>query len=264
MQQLVGKCLDGNVMSDWRDASSYGWLDALPAAGWAWEFLRRSPDYRASFEQFSEGHQTSVGRTSAWGLLRLEDPNLNALIANVFWQNDVSRQILPLTVGLNGKENKTEFLDPSKLACRTTILQRPTEGGQEVLFTQQGRTLQLSISGDVPLLQALLLTPVLPPREHCRARLMAVRRLTDLMVHASLRPSLYPRERRSRRLIQVLQALDGWLEKANQREIATAVFGEDRVARDWHSPGNHLRDQVRRAIASGRSLMSDRYRGFLK
>lgn len=35
--------------SDWRRDATYGYTDALPRRGWAWEFLRRDPDYRRTW-----------------------------------------------------------------------------------------------------------------------------------------------------------------------------------------------------------------------
>ncbi len=54
--------------------------------------------------------------------------------------------------------------------------------------------------------------------------------------HGWLRPSLYRRERQSARLARVVQALDGSLAKAQQREIAVALFSKERVDRDWQDP----------------------------
>lgn len=61
---------------------------------------------------------------------------------------------------------------------------------------------------------------------------------------------------------RALQALDGTLAGASQREIAAALFGEARVAADW-SPDGELRAQVRYLIQRGRALMQDGYRTLL-
>jgi hypothetical protein len=85
-----------------------------------------------------------------------------------------------------------------------------------------------------------------------------------LVKHRTLRRSLYFPHPRGRRLAYVLQALDGSLAGAPHREKAIAMFGERRVRHDWSDPRNHLRDQVRRAIARGRALMSGGYLQLLK
>lgn len=61
---------------------------------------------------------------------------------------------------------------------------------------------------------------------------------------------------------RALQALDGTLAGASQREIAAALFGEVRVAADW-SPDGELRAQVRYLIQRGRALMQGGYRTLL-
>lgn len=61
---------------------------------------------------------------------------------------------------------------------------------------------------------------------------------------------------------RALQALDGTLRGASQREIAAVLFGEARVADGW-SPDGELRAQVRYLIQRGRALMGGEYRNLL-
>lgn len=62
--------------------------------------------------------------------------------------------------------------------------------------------------------------------------------------------------------MRTLQALDGALAGATQREIAAVVFGAERVARDW-TPDSELRAQVRHLIRRGRAFMNGEYRSLL-
>ncbi|MDE2465914.1 MAG: DUF2285 domain-containing protein, partial [Alphaproteobacteria bacterium] len=79
----------------------------------------------------------------------------------------------------------------------------------------------------------------------------------------SLRP-LHPlRAQPATRLYQVLTALDGWRAGLAHRQIAIALFGAARVAREWRDPHECLRDSVRRAIARGRQLSEAGYRRIL-
>jgi hypothetical protein len=94
-------------------------------------------------------------------------------------------------------------------------------------------------------------------------RRRSLERLDDLRRTGALRPALYPADARGRRHAQVLQALDGALAGASLRDIACAVFGSQRVDRDWRDPTDTLRDQTRRAVARGRSLMDGGYRQIL-
>jgi hypothetical protein len=57
----------------------------------------------------------------------------------------------------------------------------------------------------------------------------------------------------------IIRALDGSLLGLSQRDIATALVGAERVEADWSDPGQHLRDQVRRAVRCGHELMNGGY-----
>jgi hypothetical protein len=255
------------VDSDWRDPKTYDWMTALPRTAWAWEFLRRNPKYREVYVKHladTGDHDVPVHRDALpWGLLRLADPALDVRRADVLWQMKVCREVLPLAASVMRPGTAAATLRLSGLRCRTTLYDYGVEERREVLFAQEGRALQLTIFGNVPLEEALLLTPALPVLSHSKSRLLSARRLADLVKHGWLRPALYKRERQNSRLARVAQALDGWLAQAPQRAIGDALFASDRVARDWNDPRNHLRDHVRRAISYGRSLMAGKYRRFL-
>lgn len=154
-------------------------------------------------------------------------------------------------------------MDVAELSCRTTILTLD-DGSEHVLFTESGRRLQLAIYGGSLLAGDQLLTEALPGPAIAQARLLALRRLTDLSLHRTLRPVLYPPEPRGTRLIGVLRALHGWLAGAAFRDIAVVLFGEPRVDRDWRDPAGNMRDQVRRAVKRGRALMDGGWRQFLR
>lgn len=53
--------------SRWRFADAYDYLDDLPAADLAWEYLRRNPDYQNDFRAARRGmdHEALSAR---WGL----------------------------------------------------------------------------------------------------------------------------------------------------------------------------------------------------
>ena len=67
----------------------------------AWKFLRRDPGYRCAYN--SAVADTPVGDALAgdpalrFGLLRFDDPNHDALIANVFWRMAACLEVLPLS-----------------------------------------------------------------------------------------------------------------------------------------------------------------------
>ncbi len=179
----------------------------------------------------------------------------------MLWRRAACGGVLPVAALVQPSDGTSRQLDFARMQCRVTV--HRDDDVQHVLFSDGGRSLQLEVRGVRPLDNAMLLTPALPICKLAASRLLGVKRLSDLTTHGQLRPALYPKDRRAPRLMRVAQALDGWLDEATHREIGSAVFGTARVEHDWNHPGGHMRDQVRRAIGYGRTLMDGGYQRFL-
>jgi hypothetical protein len=234
------------------------WLAHLSRRGWAWEFLRRHPQYQMAY---SNGE---VHAASTWGLLHLADPALNALKADVFWRPEDCADVLPMTFCLDATLATGVSLDLGGLSCRVVSLSDASHQRRDILFTQEGRFLQLAIFGTGDFKEATLVVPALDDPNMVMARTAASRRLNDLLFNKTMRKVLYPYESRAARLINVLSALDGSLAQMPQHEIAATIFSKARVEREWNDPRQNLRDQVRRAIGYGLDLMNGGYRQFLR
>jgi len=57
---------------DWRSAAAYQHAKVIPAAGFAWEYLRRDDDYHRDFDRVSRRKPPAVSTLDAfsqrWGL----------------------------------------------------------------------------------------------------------------------------------------------------------------------------------------------------
>jgi hypothetical protein len=235
-----------------RDA--YDWMLALSSEGWAWEFLRRNPDYRHDyFSNLTQSSSLSLNAATRWGLLQLADPDLDARTAEVFWSPSINFSVLPLVIAGEGGPNGL-----SGIRCRTTVLETGDPNVRHVLFSGEGRFLQLTVSGAGSLHKARHMIEALP--EHGKDRkYTALRRLSDLAHHKRLRPHLYTRQRRAPRLAHLAVILDSYGRNPAHRAIAQDVFGEEKADSDW----DNLRDHIRRAVAAGRRLSQTGYLEFL-
>jgi hypothetical protein len=74
---------------------------------------------------------------------------------------------------------------------------------------------------------------------------------------------VFPSSRSTLVHMRMLQALDGSLAGASQRDIAGALFGKEAVTRRWYAD-SELRAQVRHLIRKGRALMLGEYRRLLQ
>ena len=241
--------------SQW-SLQAYRYTAEFTGVAWAWEYLRRNPNYRTDTAKRDPALATN------WSLLRFEDPELDARHADVFWQPHVGKHVLPLIADAKPQSEDGQCFSMDKLRCRVIV--HDAAEYRHVLFTEHGRALQIVVAGHADLQKVTFLTPVLAPPQLRFARLLVIRRFSDLLLHGYLRPSLYPPENRAQRLMQILLALDASFAGVHHRDIAIALFGEGRVDRDWHHPHNYLRDHIRRAIAYGRDLMNGGYVKFLR
>lgn len=243
------------VGPNWQDPQCYDWLDALPRRALAWEFLRRNANYRQSYVRI-EAQQTI---TPAWPLVRAEDPDRDARSAQPLWRSDACDEVLALRAAPPLDDALLARLSLSRLRCRVVVTRHEAMNRVHLLFAQAGRYLQLEIQGQTDLEAAALLMPAVAPRPLAEKRALALRRLADLADCGELRAHLY----RAGRFKRLLQVLDGAMAGARHREIAAAVFGAERIARDWRTGENHLRDHIRRAIGQGRTLVDGGYRKLL-
>ena len=54
---------------DWRSAAAYDYAAAMEPAGFAWEFLRRNPEYRTLYKETPAHADDGIGGPARrWGL----------------------------------------------------------------------------------------------------------------------------------------------------------------------------------------------------
>ncbi|WP_233902043.1 transcriptional regulator domain-containing protein [Paracoccus denitrificans] len=65
----------------WRSETAYDYIDQLTISELAWEFLRRNPDYKATFQNLSSSGRLTEGTSTAfaqqWGLCFRSRPALD-------------------------------------------------------------------------------------------------------------------------------------------------------------------------------------------
>jgi hypothetical protein len=148
-------------------------------------------------------------------------------------------------------------------AIQTDIF-RDAGGRQHVRLRRGSANIQLAVSGISLLESPYLLTELVLPDDLARARLAAIGAFNRLSGRRIMAGPSSAEGVASQRLPLVLQALDGYLAGASQRQIAISLFGLRRVEQEWRDAGGHIRDCVRRAIGRGRHLMTAGYLELLR
>ncbi len=219
------------------------------AADYAWEFLRRNPDYRAEFEHRARhSHDDSLAIDPRWGLRFAADPTSKAPEAEVFWRPDVAPGIvLPLEADERGEARPWRPL-------QTVGNARQAEDGWH-LRLRNG--LQLLLRGEARPDGPLVVVLTFDRDYGLRLRAAQALNRTAGPPKTRLTPA------RRRRLDQALRALDGALEKASYRTIAQSLFGEAAVEREpWKTAS--VRDTTIRLVRAGEGLMRGGYLKLLR
>jgi hypothetical protein len=263
---LTASPINVDTAHAWRDADTYAFVNALPPAGCAWEFLRRNPVYQKAWRAFGSRASFSSEPNSdpaVFGLVRFESPERDARSANVFWHRSLSREVLPIIATTPEPAHHYPKLSLDALECRI-IVQAGRAGQQHILFAEDGRFLQLHVQGLQTIETACLTTEIVLSSRLVAPRVEALRRLADLVTHGRLRVSLYPPERRACRLMKALRAFDGMQAEASHRQIAGALFGETIVRDDWSGRSDYLRLRVQRLLRFAERLVEGGYRDLLR
>lgn len=231
-----------------------GWpsLIQLTVPGFAWEFLRRNPDYRAEFARDWTSDRAGEARLDdRWGLRFPVDPALPASRAEVFWREDVAPGfVVPMIADAAGQ---------GRPARAPPTLGRPRRG-EDGLHLRLAAGLQLLLRGEARPDGPVLV--VLGFDQDFGLRVRAVEALQRATAGRGQPSSRLTRAQRTR-LARSLVALDGALREDSYRDIARTVFGAEALEReDWRTAS--VRDVTIRLVRTGKALMRGGYLKLLR
>ena len=196
---------DVNGRFDWSLRSSYDYTAELTLRDWAWEFLRRNPEFqmawwksRDAFEiNFSNSTLTIIrahANTSVlkrWSCLYTDPPDIDARSANIFWLPSQTAGVLRMHAVAPDAKLDTTIFDVRRQPCPVSLLTMP-DGIQHVLFHDTGHGIQLAVSGASLLEPVYLLADSVLGRREAKPRIEALRRYNDFIAGV---PSLFARQR---------------------------------------------------------------------
>jgi|SRR6185437_11310367 len=258
---------------DWTDGEGYAYSVRFSLREWAWEFMRRNPDFIADWKQ-AQSQYAFYGQDGAttivlamtddlilrkWGCLYASSPEEDSRSASVFWSPEICGGVLHLNAV---PATDTEAFTLHKIYSPSVVLEMKG-GEQHILFAHDGCWLQVAIEGGDILKPGRFSLSLSPDQRVSQEKRRLLRCFDDLRFSGRIMSSHFQPTEHGRRLCFILQALDGYLAGADHKEIAIGLIGKKRVAADWKSPLRSLQDRVRRAINRGCFLMQGGYRRFL-
>lgn len=248
----------------------YAYTEQLSRSRWAWEFLRRNPEFQEDARRAAPGSllrrpgcrtvellragdgQAAAGR---WGLLAFPDPDCDGASAELFWNPALYGGALRVQIAPRSPEESCEIFEESTRRAR--ILHLTDLAGREHLLIRAGhRSVQaacegLSLLSTEPVRIQIILGGGSNLDTHLRCLDRARRLLSD--------PEPRCWTRSSRALCIALMALDCHQAGLSQRETARLIYGAARTEEGWGPGSDALRAEIRRARRKGQHYASGGY-----
>jgi hypothetical protein len=255
----------------------YDYMWTLSRSRWAWEVLRRIPEYRRDAADRPEGELETfeacrgikvirplIDQTIAerWGLAFMPDPDLNALEAELFWSDQIYPRKLTVQVSPRQPNEVCEIFERTTAVCRITHFTDRVGREQLVLKTDscavQVRCEGLSlVSG-----QLVRMSVVFDKFGELDHKLKLLERALGL--YGTPRLVEKPVWRRDtlalRNAIIALDCIEAGL---SQYDCARIIYGIERAEADWKAPGGAMKSEMKRAFRKGVHLRDGGYRELL-
>ena len=248
---------------DWRDEAAYEGLLEADRACFAWEWLRRDPDYRTAAIRASgvPGAPHGADRPERWGLHAFENPGLTWTQARPMWT--AARYPKVLRADASPARSAAQAFDLRNLSGLARLL-RGRDGREHLMLGDGLHIIRLDIcSGSIARGRADLHFRLEGPHG-VPVQVLTLRRLLALIRTGRFSPHLHRPDASARRWLRALRTADALAAGASQRDIAVALLGLDPRQNRWRAEAPNLRGKAQRLVQRARRLASGGYAEFLE
>jgi hypothetical protein len=249
---LIRHSLSGSVSPSWREASAYHSLIGADPSAFAWEWLRRTPAYRAVWETCRRDRK-AIHEARRFGLEGLEDPAIAVPMARPVWSRAVMPNVLTAHVE-NIAAPRSERIDLRLLAPLVTILIGPDET-EHLLFSDGRRFLRVDVVEGTLIGCPSSLTYLLKGLTRLAGPIASLDRLARLVRVGGFEGERPSATMRQHRWILELRVADALASGCDQQGIARVLFGGIIAERRWRTESPSYRRQVQRLVGEARSKL---------
>ena len=250
----------------------------MPTGRWAWEYLRRNPDYQNAHSMHVEGALTrqfdatgmeilqlarAEPAAEKWGLSFFASPNRTAIDAPVFWTESFNPNIVNVEVTRaeeTGKKGCCNVLSElAKYGCKHTHF-TSADGKEQLILSRQDCVVQLRCRGHSLLEQNVGLRFFLEGFGELDAKYQTVKRLNRF--YERFLPegaSAHRWSLASRNLRDGLIALDVYQAGGTHRDAAKVIYGNELGDERFSDPSEATRNRMKRLRRRALQLMNGKY-----
>lgn len=244
-------------LPDWREEEAYAELLRAEPPTFAWEWLRRVPDYRAAALRhgFNEHHRSIALvaeqlEAKPWGLHAFEDPALSAYNARPIWRSDRHPFVLRAAAGSSRCDSESiafaRFRDLATL-CRG-------EGIEHLLLSNGFYSIRLDIRGASLLEGPMRLSYDVEGIATAKLSMVVLQRFLAFLSNNAFSRSLHGPDTRAMRQILLLRTFDALQDGADQRTIAAELLSKAAGDARWRVNSPSLRSRAQRLVSGARQF----------
>ncbi len=246
-------------------------------ADWAWEFLRRNPDYQHDYrlsrarllKVIDHSSKTDFVRirrgcpyAKTWGLIYMADPDVASSAAHVAWHSDdIGWSVEATSTATNSSDDNIDFDERTSRFDRIFLIIGPVF---QNLYMRVGiHSSCLKVSGDSVLFHPVRMRFFIDGLDQVRSAMAALEVVQAVKKCVKLPKQQVPYVTQLRRL-KYLIAAEKAIEGSFLREIGAAIYGSKRTLKEWKNLDSRaFKDEIARAKRKGLHLLNGGYREFL-
>jgi len=254
--------------------AAYDYLSRLSMDRWAWEYLRRNPEFRRDAalrrdDEISERmapcapirmlkSRTEQILAERWSLVFMPDPDLNGFEADAVWSRAAFPDQVEIHCSPRAHEEVCDIWERTLPIC--TITHVSDRLGREFLLVRgkgcvvQVRCTGLPLIGLEPVRMKFTISDIDAYERKAKVQKAALELYGD---GPDLSVPLWTKT--TQILRNGLIALDCMEKDMSRREIAVLLYGEARVADAWNDDKGSLRDAVKYLVRKAEGLRDGGY-----
>jgi hypothetical protein len=190
-----------------------------------------------------------------------EDPKRSASVARLIWDAAIDPRVIVADAHATDRRDPQRF-DVFGLSRPVLVIQLADR--EELLIGDAARSVRISIARGSVLHGPVRLAYSLAGTDALDLRLLALRRLSALLLRGRLPNHLFQPQPRADRWARLIATLEASATAPSHRAVAQRLYGADIVAADWDGRSDFLRSRVRRMIAGARRLADGGYKALLR
>lgn len=197
-----------------------------------------------------------------WGCLFIEDPHVCVPDIPMAWDPVLDASVLRVEARAP-TEGRTSIFDLEQCASRAVLIKG--DGGDEQCLLFEGlHRIHLHVVVGTLLAGPVELRFNIGWSEAFEPAILTLKHFLHLCRSGQMLPHRPTPDRMRYRALSMLRVHDALSQGASIRDIGIMLFGLARIEAEWRDPGESLKSQCRRLIASARAMADGRYKDLLR